>query len=391
MQGTTVAWQIYQLTHSKLALGFIGLVQFLPAVLFILVTGHVADRYDRKLVVALCMGLLALLSATMATLTQTGHITVPLIFSLIFLIGTAHAFAGPASQALLPHLVPAEVFSNAVAWNSSLWQFASIAGPALAGLLLGISKNPAVVYACDATLALTAALFMISIRTKLGRLEQAPISTETLLAGFRYVWNQKIILGAITLDLFAVLFGGAVALLPIYATEILHVGEFGYGLLRAAPSLGAGLMAIVFAHLPPMRQAGKAMFRAVTVFGVMTIIFGVSKNFALSLAALACLGAADMVSVVIRHTVVQLVTPPEMRGRVSAVNLIFIGASNHLGEFESGVTAHWFGTVPAVVLGGVGTLLVVAVCANLFPDLRTFGRLDRMPDAQQASASNAEE
>ncbi|MGB9693062.1 MAG: MFS transporter, partial [Candidatus Sumerlaeaceae bacterium] len=210
MQGTTVAWQIYEMTSSKLALGFIGLVQFLPAVLLILVTGHVADRYDRKLVVATCMSVLALLSTTMVVLTHTRLITVPLIFALIFLIGTAHAFAGPASQALLPHLVPTEIFSNAVAWNSSLWQFASIAGPAFAGLLLALFKNPAVVYAWDAGFALTAAFFMASIRTRLDRLEQAPISCDTLFAGFRYVWQNKIILGAMTLDLFAVLLGGAV-------------------------------------------------------------------------------------------------------------------------------------------------------------------------------------
>ncbi len=389
MQGVAVAWQVYALTQSPLALGMIGLVQFIPAVVFILMTGHVADRFDRKKVVATCMAVLAALAALMALLTQTGHITVTQIYMLIFLIGTAHAFAGPASQALLPHLVPAEIFSNAVAWNSSLWQFASIVGPALGGLLLGASNNPAVVYLTDGAFSLTAALIMASIRTRLGRLEQAPVSWETLLAGFRYVWQNKIILGAITLDLFAVLLGGAVALLPIYAKEILHVGPLGFGILRAAPSMGAAVMAIIFAHLPPMQRAGHAMLRAVALFGCMTIVFGLSRHFLLSVAALVLLGAADMVSVVIRHTVVQLVTPPEMRGRVSAVNLIFIGASNQLGEFESGVTAAWFGVVPAVVLGGIGTLMVVGICTRLFPGLREFGRLDALPSTSPASQQQA--
>lgn len=386
MQGTAVAWQVFSLTGSALALGMIGLVQFIPAVLFILITGHVADRYDRRLVVATCMAALSALAAGMALLTFSGHMTPGWIFTLIFLIGVAHAFAGPASQALLPHLVPKEVFSNAVAWNSSLWQFASIAGPALGGLLIGLFDNPGVVYAIDAAFSFTAALVMVSLRTRLGRLDHAPVSLETLLAGFRYVWQQKIVLGAITLDLFAVLLGGAVALLPIYAKEILHVGAFGFGLLRAAPSIGAGLMAVLVAHLPPLKNAGRALFVAVATFGILTIIFGISQNFYLSLAALMGLGAADMISVVIRHTTVQLVTPPEMRGRVSAVNLIFIGASNQLGEFESGLTAHWFGTVPAVVLGGVGTLVVVVVCALLFPELRQLRRLDQIaPDKMSSS------
>lgn len=388
MQGTAVAWQVFSLTGSALALGFIGLVQFIPAVLFILATGHVADRYDRRVVVATCMGILSILSGIMAWLTFSGIMTVQTLFILIFLIGMAHAFAGPASQALLPHLVPQQVFSNAVAWNSSLWQFASIAGPALGGLLIGVSGGPAAVYRVDCIFSLIAAVTMLSIRTRLGRMEQSPVSLETLLAGFRYVWQQKVVLGAITLDLFAVLFGGAVALLPIYAKDILHVGPFGFGLLRAAPSVGAGLMAIVFAHLPPMKQAGRALFLAVAAFGVFTVVFGLSRNFYVSLGALMALGAADMVSVVVRHTAVQLVTPPEMRGRVSAVNLIFIGASNQLGEFESGITAYWFGTVPAVVLGGLGTLLVVAVCAVVFPELRQLGRLDQItaPDVARKSA-----
>jgi MFS family permease len=388
MQAVAVAWQVYSLTHSPLTLGLIGLVQFIPAVLFILLTGHVADRFDRRQVVATCMSAGSLLAATMAGLTHSGLITVPLMFSLIFLIGTTGAFAGPAGQALLPHLVPPQVFSNAVAWNSSIGQFASIVGPAVGGLLLGFTDDPGTVYLVDASFSLVAALAMASIRTRLGRMEQAPASLDTLLAGFRYVWEQKIVLGAITLDLFAVLLGGAVALLPIYARDILHVGPTGFGLLRAAPSIGAAVMAVIFAHMPPMQRAGVAMLRAVTVFGLMTIVFGLSRNFYVSLAALIVLGAADMVSVVIRHTVVQLVTPPEMRGRVSAVNLIFIGASNQLGEFESGITAHWFGTVPAVVLGGLGTLFVVFISARVFRDLRNFGRLDGV---SRTAATEAEQ
>jgi len=391
MQSVAVGWQVWKLTNSALALGYVGLVQFLPAVLFILVTGHVADRFDRRLVVAVCMAALATLASVFAYFSFSGKLTFRLMLGLIFLIGTAHAFAGPASQALLPHLVPTEIFSNAVAWNSSIWQFASIAGPALGGLILGMTGNPGSVYMVDGILSLTASLLILAIRTRLGRMEKAPLSLETLLAGFRYVWANKVLLGALTLDLFAVLLGGAVALLPMYASDILKVGPIGFGFLRAAPSVGAGLMAIIFAHLPPLQHAGRTMLKAVAVFGIMTIVFGLSRNFLLSLAALIILGAADMVSVVVRHTVVQIVTPPAMRGRVSAVNLIFIGASNQLGEFESGVTAHWFGTVPAVVLGGIGTLIVVVACSYLFPQLRDFGRLDQGPQTDDSSGADTPE
>jgi MFS family permease len=391
MQSVAVGWQVWKLTNSALALGYVGLVQFLPAVLFILVTGHVADRFDRRLVVAVCMAALATLASVFAYFSFSGKLTFPLMLGLIFLIGTAHAFAGPASQALLPHLVPTEIFSNAVAWNSSIWQFASIAGPALGGLILGMTGNPGSVYMVDGILSLTASLLILAIRTRLGRMEKAPLSFDILLAGFRYVWANKVLLGALTLDLFAVLLGGAVTLLPVYASDILKVGPIGFGFLRAAPSVGAGLMAIVFAHLPPLQRAGRTMLKAVAVFGIMTIVFGLSRNFLLSLTALLILGAADMVSVVVRHTVVQIVTPPAMRGRVSAVNLIFIGASNQLGEFESGVTAHWFGTVPAVVLGGIGTLIVVVACSYLFPQLRDFGRLDQGPQTDDSSGADTPE
>jgi MFS family permease len=298
---------------------------------------------------------------------------------LTLLIGVCHAFATPASQALMPQLVPPEHFPNAVAWNSSIWQTAAITGPALGGMLIHVSGGPQLVYFIDAAICSIAALLVCRIRagSAIAAEKRAP-NSETLLAGIRYVWEKKVVLGAITLDLFAVLLGGAVALLPFYAKDILHVGSLGYGLLRAAPSIGAAAMAVIVAHLPPFERAGRLMLLAVALFGVLTIVFGLSRSFVLSFAALMALGAADMISVVIRHTLVQIVTPHEMRGRVSAVNAVFIGASNQLGEFESGVTAQCFGLVPSVVIGGVGTLLVVVVIALLFPELRRFGRLDRM-------------
>jgi MFS family permease len=376
MQGVAVGWQVYESTGSALNLGYVGLAQFLPAIGFSLLTGHVADRFDRRHVVMVCMATLALCSLGLMGLTMAGIAHLWLILAILFLIGTAHAFAGPASQALMPHLVPTEHFSNAVAWNSTVWQFAAILGPAVGGLVLKVGGGPAAVYAVDGAISIIALFFVLSLRTRLGRMEKAAASWNTLLAGVRYVWEKKVILGAITLDLFAVLLGGAVALLPVFAKDILHVGPQGFGILRGAPAIGAAVMAITIAHLPPMKRSGATMLWCVALFGLTTVVFGMSRNFALSVACLVILGASDMVSVVVRHTLVQIVTPHSMRGRVSAVNLVFIGASNQLGEFESGITAHWFGIVPAVVIGGIGTILVVATAAFLFPELRRFGRLD---------------
>lgn len=387
MQVTAVAYQVYHLTGSKLALAYVGLASFLPSVLLALVTGHVADRYERRRVVQICQVILALGAAALGLIAwktsgpvdpATAHLGYYAILGVLLLTGSADAFLGPASQSLMPSLVPPEHFPNAVTWNSAIWQTTAIAGPALGGLLLGW-LGPAGVYAINCAALLMACVLMGTLRRPARRREEdipRAVSWETLLAGLRFIWRRKIILGTVSLDLFAVLLGGATALLPVYARDILKVDEQGYGILRAAPAVGAGLMSITLAYLPPMRRAGFTMLSAVALFGMGVIVFGLSTSFYLSLACLAFMGACDMVSVVVRHTLVQIATPDEMRGRVSAVNLIFIGASNELGEFESGVMAHLLGTVPSVVLGGVGTVLVVVLWAWLFPSLRRVGRLD---------------
>jgi len=294
---------------------------------------------------------------------------------VLVLIGTARAFAGPAGQSLVAHLVPAERLSSAVAWNSSVFQVGTIVGPTLGGLLYDAAHAQGVFATCAVLMAAGAAMLAL-MRVRTGRMEQAEQSLQRLVAGLRYVFRQKVVLGAISLDLFAVLLGGATALLPIYAQDILHTGPWGLGLLRSAPAVGATVIAVALAVFPLRRNAGVVMFTCVALFGVATVVFGVSRSLALSIGALVVLGAADMVSVVVRQTLVQLATPPEMRGRVSAVNMVFIGASNELGDFEAGLTAEWFGVVPAVVLGGVGTCVVVGLWAWLFPELRRIARAD---------------
>jgi MFS family permease len=300
------------------------------------------------------------------------------------LLGIFRSFNWPASRALLPQLVPEEHFANAVAWNASTFQIATIAGPAIGGIAYALFRGPEAVYAIAVTVSILATLFTLRIRplpTSPEKefaervAEKEPVSLRTVLAGFRFIWDKKLILGSISLDMFAVLLGGAVALLPVYARTILHTGPWGLGLLRSAPGVGAALMAILVAHRPIRRRAGLTMLFAVAAFGALTIVFGISTSLILSLVALFLTGAADMVSVIIRATLVQVATPDEMRGRVSAVDMLFVGVSNELGEFESGLTAQWFGTVPAVVLGGVGTLLVIATWAWLFPELRKADQL----------------
>jgi MFS family permease len=291
-------------------------------------------------------------------------------------LGTIRAFSGPAGQALMPNLVPRDQLERAVALGSSNWQLAMIAGPSLGGVLYAATGHAYVVYGCCAVLAGIAACTIFMLGPIAVKRSTEPPSWKTLLAGIRYVRSNKPILGSISLDLFAVLLGGAVALLPIFARDILHIGAWGLGVLRSAPAIGAAVVALVVAWSPVKRHAGKAMFACVLLFGIATIVFGVSKNFALSLVALITLGAADMVSVVIRSTLIQMHTPDEMRGRVSAVNMVFIGASNELGEFESGLTAAWFGPMPAVVIGGIGTCIVVVVWSALFPELRDVDRMD---------------
>ncbi len=375
MQSVAVGWQMYEITHRPLDLGLIGLAQFLPGMLLFLVSGHVADRFNRRKVVTLCYWGFAVSSGLLWAIAWRGSRSIVLIYAVVVLIGVVRAFNGPVSRALLPQLVPEEHFPNAVAWNASIFQAATILGPSVGGFLYAFSRGPTVVYATAVVTALAAGFATLQITLSSQVRAREPITWGTVLAGFHYIWNQKLILGSISLDMFAVLLGGAVALLPVYASEILNTGPWGLGLLRSAPGVGATVMAILVAHRPLRRRIGLTMLWCVAGFGVCTIIFGLSRSLALSLVALFLLGASDMISVIIRSVLVQLATPDEMRGRVNAVDMIFIGVSNELGQFESGLTAHWFGTVPAVVLGGVGTLVVIAIWAWAFPELRNADQL----------------
>ncbi|SDG53446.1 Predicted arabinose efflux permease, MFS family [Pseudomonas benzenivorans] len=379
MLTVAIGWQLYQLTGSVLDLGLVGLVEFLPRLLFMLHTGHVADRYERRRVAALCQAGQALIALALVLGSSSGEISREAIFVLAFLLGSARAFEMPATQALLPSLVPAALFPAAVAASASAMQTATIAAPALGGFLYAFGSLW--VYAPTALLYVLACALMLSLPARQEPLRKERASLESLLAGIRYIRSRRDIFGAISLDLFAVLLGGATALLPVFAKDILLTGPWGLGLLRSAPAVGALLMSFWLARFPIERNVGRIMFSAVGVFGVATIAFGLSTSFWFSLAVLAVLGAADMISMVIRGAFVQLQTPDAMRGRVSAVNGLFIGASNQLGEFESGLTAHWFGTVPAVVLGGVGTLLVSGAWIKLFPSLARRDRLSE-PDPQ---------
>jgi MFS family permease len=379
MQSVAVGWQVYEITKRPLDLGLVGLAQFVPGILFFLPAGHTVDRLDRRRLLMACYAGFAVCSALLLLFALRGISSARPIYAVAALLGTVRCFNFPTGRALLPQLVPEEHFSNAVAWNSSIFQGATILGPTFGGLLYAFSRGPSAVYATAIAVALGAILSTLRIKAREKPRPREPMSLATVLAGFGYIWKQKVVLGSISLDLFAVLLGGAVALLPVYAREILHTGPWGLGLLRSAPGVGAAAMAVWLAHRPLKRRVGPAMLWCVAGFGVFTIIFGLSRSLVLSLISLLLVGATDMVSVVIRAILVQLGTPNEMRGRVNAVDMIFIGASNQLGEFESGLTAHWFGTVPAVVLGGVGTLVVIAIWAWRFPELR---RADQMGNAQ---------
>ena len=378
MAGVAVGWQVYDLTGDPLMLGSIGLAEFLPNLLLTLPAGQVADRFDRRRVLLTFMGLHAIAVSLLLTLALMPSPPVVAIFAVVMITGTARAFLAPASQSLLPLLVPPESFPRAVAFSSTIMQLAMIVGPATGGMLYMF--GPPVVYGSALVLLAGAMLSAAGLKARLVVRTGTASGIRGLLAGIHYVHARKDILGAISLDLFAVLLGGAVALLPIYARDILHVGPTGLGLLRAAPSVGAASMALALARWPLNRRAGHKLFVAVAVFGLTTVVFGLSTSFPLSLAALVVLGCADVVSVVVRQTLVQIRTPDDMRGRVSAVNWVFIGASNELGGFESGLTASWFGTVPAVVIGGIGTLLVAALWAWRFPELR---RVDRLSDTRE--------
>ena len=377
MQTVAVGWQVYAITGKPLDLGLIGLSQFLPFVLLVLPAGHVADRHNRAAILALCIALeifcaLALLGFTMSGLTVAWP-----VFGVMVVFGIARAFSMPAGQAIMPNLVPSALFSRAVAVNSSAWQVSTIAGPAIGGLvyLLG----PDIVYGTVAALLAAAFALIIGVKTEKPARPAQPDSWHVLLEGLRFVWKKKVILGAVSLDLFAVLFGGAVALLPAYASDILHVGPDGFGWLRAAPGIGAAIVAISLAGRPITRHVGVKMFAGVAVFGLATVVFGLSHQFFVSLAALVVIGASDMVSVYIRHMLVQLETPDGIRGRVSAVNAVFIGASNELGEFESGVTAAWWGLKPAVVVGGIASVAIAGLWMRWFPELR---RIDEFPEPE---------
>lgn len=380
-----VGWHIYEISHSTLALGFVGLSQFAPMFLLTLPAGDISDRFDQRIVLAASLIVESICGALLIALTLT-HVrsTLP-FYSVLMLFGAARGFSGPAAQSLLPFIVPQERLSKAIAWGSSAFQTAVIAGPALGGFLYAGGASFA--FAASTVFFLASGIGTIILGGR--RRERLPTHTssvERVVEGLRFVWHRPVVLGAISLDLFAVLLGGATALLPVYARDILHVGPMGLGVLRSAPAVGAALVAISLGRRPLERQTGIKMFACVGVFGMSTILFGISTNFYLSLCALFVLGASDMVSVFIRSALIQFATSDPMRGRVSAVNMLFIGASNELGEFESGLTAAWFGTVPAVVIGGLGTLAVVAIWMKLFPPLRN---VDRLADAGASTLSTA--
>ncbi|PDT13260.1 MFS transporter [Rhizobium sp. M1] len=369
-----VGWQMYDQTGKAIYLGLIGLVQFLPSLLLILVTGSVADRHNRRAIAALCSLVSALCTLALLVMTATDTFAPWPVFAVLLIFGIERAFMLPAVQSLAPNLVPEHALSNAIAWNSSSWQLAAITGPVMGGLLYGVSATTAYTVAVIFSILGAGLLFLIP------KPEQKTVgeakSWAMILGGFSFIRAEKVVLGAISLDLFAVLLGGATALMPIFARDILTLGPWGLGLLRAAPGLGAIVMAIFLAAYPLKHRAGIYMFIGVALFGVGTIVFGVSTNTEVSIAALALMGAADMVSVYVRESLIALWTPDQLRGRVNAVNMVFVGASNELGEFRAGTMASIFGAVPAVVIGGIGTLVVAAIWASSFPKLRRIDTLD---------------
>src|SRR6266704_1302503 len=375
MQAVAVGWQVYEITKRPLDLGLVGLAQFLPGIFLFLVSGHAADRYPRRNLLVLCYCGFTLCSGSLLFLTLRGLHSVYPIFAVTVLLGVVRSFNGPVSRAFLPQLVSGKDFQNAVAWYSIFIQSAVILGPSLGGLVYAAFRGPAAVYMLSFIAAALGAMSTVAIKAQSNPRPGEPMSWKTMLAGFHYIRRERLILGSISLDLFAVLLGGAVALLPVYAREILETGPWGLGILRSAPGVGAGIMAIAIAHRPLKNRAGATMLWCVAGFGLCTVFFGVSRSFAISLLALFLVGATDMVSVIVRATLIQVKTPDEMRGRVNAVDMIFIGASNELGQFESGVTAHWFGVVPAVILGGVGAIIVAGLWAWMFPQLRKVNQL----------------
>ena len=379
-QAVAVAWQVYSITHRALDLGYTGLALFLPGLLFLLPAGHVADRFDRREIILVCYGLQMIATTALLLLTRMSLHGVFPIYAVLFFIGTARAFSGPASSALIPSLVTEMHFVNAVTGGGAIFQLSNIAGPALGGLLFtlpltgmaGLSglQGAGIVYVFNLATQVWFLVLIGSLHVRPGRMEHKAASMKVVMAGFHYMLRSQLLLGASSLDLFVVLLGGATALMPIFAHDILHQGPRGLGVLRAAPAVGALSMSLLMARFPLHRRAGIRLFVCVAIFGAATVVFGMSRNLWLSVAALALAGGADMISVIIRGSLLQLGTPPEMRGRVSAVNSLFIGASNELGEFESGLTAQWWGAVRATVVGGVGALAVAGIWTALFPGLR---------------------
>jgi MFS family permease len=379
-QTVAVAWQVYSITHRALDLGYTGLALFLPGLLFLLPAGHVADRFDRREIILVCYCIQVVCTMALLGLTLSSLHGVFPIYVVLFFIGTARAFSGPASSALIPHMVPEAHFVNAVTWGGAIWQFANITGPALGGLLFTLPmlswppdlrlQGAGIVYLFNLGMLAWFLVLVGSLHVRPGRMEHRAASIKVVLAGFHYMRRSSLLLGASSLDLFVVLLGGATALMPIFAHDILHQGPRGLGILRAAPAAGALTVSLLMARFPFHRRAGLRLFVCVAIFGAATVVFGLSRNLWLSLAALVLAGGADAISVIIRGSLLQLATPPEMRGRVSAVNSLFIGASNELGEFESGLTAQWWGAVRATIVGGVGALAVAGLWGLLFPGLR---------------------
>lgn len=375
MQAVAIGWQVYDITRRSLDIGLIGLAQFLPGVLFFLVSGHTADRFDRRKVLTVGYAGFATCSALLLAITVWGTRTVYPIYGVSVLVGVVRSFNAPASRAILPALVPEEHFHSAFAWGATIFEAATILGPAVGGLIYAAFRGPGPVYAAAMTTAAIASFSMVGVKPRFRLRPRAPFSWQGVIAGMQYIWREKLVLGSISLDLFAVLLGGAVALLPAYAREILKTGPWGLGLLRCAPAIGAAATAILLAYRPLRRRIGVKMLWCVAAFGAFTVVFAVSRSLLFSMLALMMVGATDMVSVVVRGVLIQLATPDEMRGRVNAVDMIFIGASNELGAFESGVTSSWFGLVPACVIGGVGAIIVTALWAWMFPDLRNADQL----------------
>ncbi|EDQ35179.1 Arabinose efflux permease [Hoeflea phototrophica DFL-43] len=379
----SVGWQIYDLTRDPFDLGLVGLIQFMPALVLILFTGSAADRYGRRTIMMICEVIIGLCALALVYFAWKGLVSPLPIFAVLLVIGISRAFFAPASQSLAPNLVPARDLPNAIAWNSTSWQTATIVGPVAGGLLYGL--GPMTPYLTAVGFFALATVFITLVPPPSQRSRGQAQSWDTLMAGFSYVRNQKIVLGAISLDMFAVLLGGAIALMPVFARDVLELGPTGLGWLRAAPGIGAIGMAIYLASRPVKRHAGRAMFIAVGVFGAATMIFGLSTSPLLSIAALIVMGASDMISVYVRQSLVQLWTPDELRGRVSAVNMVFIGASNELGEFRAGTMAALIGPVAAVVIGGAGTLAVALAWSFGFPALRQIQSLDK--DAEESRAT----